>query len=406
MCLRNTAHSLFNLRNGMNESACFLKLLFLGANTPWVSALAESLAAQGHSTIAIMAYDWSNYRRLPRDQTCNQPVAHLQREWWVYPPGYVGRLEPLFRPLLVRRLNRARVVLRYAANGDGSDETLNKEPWVIAPYPWFAGCLRGVPPERLIYFNLDDYVLYRPARGDVIQRQEAELVQRATLTLCLSQTQVETLRSRFPAKAESIRHFPLGITESLLNPYPEIVSMTNTVGYVGNLIDRVDWKLVAEVARRMPKVEFVFVGGLEGFGGGGQRPEWKTERAIALSLPNVKHIGSVPQEAVAEYYWNFSVFWIPYATDHAFNQASCPTKIMDGLASGRPVLSTDVPECRLYPDWISIIQSAQDAVIQIQQFLDTISSTATRESAQRQVEFVRKHHTWDKRAELLESWLL
>ena len=96
-------------------------------------------------------------------------------------------------------------------------------------------------------------------------------------------------------------------------------------------------------------VEFVFVGGLEGASGGGCRPDWEAERAAALALPNVRRVGPVRQEDVPKHYWGFGVNWIPYATDHAFNQAACPTKIMDGLASGRPVLSTDSPECRLYP---------------------------------------------------------
>ena len=78
---------------------------------------------------------------------------------------------------------------------------------------------------------------------------------------------------------------------------------------------------------------------------------------------------------------------------------------MDGLASGRPMLSTDVPECRLYPEWISIIGSAEEAATQIRKMLAATPSAAAREISRRQVEFVRERHTWTRRAELLESWL-
>ena len=86
--------------------------------------------------------------------------------------------------------------------------------------------------------------------------------------------------------------------------------------------------------------------------------DWQRERAAALTLENVHYIGSIPQDEVGKHYWNFAVNWMPYDTRHAFNLASCPTKIMDGLASGRPLLTTAVPECRLYPDWITIVGTA------------------------------------------------
>jgi hypothetical protein len=52
---------------------------------------------------------------------------------------------------------------------------------------------------------------------------------------------------------------------------------------------------------------------------------------------------------------------MPYAMDHPFNIASCPTKIMDALASGRPFLATDIPEVRLYPDRIPTCSTPEEA---------------------------------------------
>ena len=105
----------------------------------------------------------------------------------------------------------------------------------------------------------------------------------------------------------------------------------------------------------------MFVGGLEGYSGAVNLPNWRQHRAAALYLPNVRHIGKVPQEQVKKCYWSFAINWIPYAINHPFNQASCPTKIMDSIATGRPVLSTAIPECRLYPERIKIFRSAEEA---------------------------------------------
>ncbi len=48
---------------------------------------------------------------------------------------------------------------------------------------------------------------------------------------------------------------------------------------------------------------------------------------------------------------------IPYRADHPFNIACCPTKIMDYMAAGRPVVSTDLPECELYSDVFDVVEA-------------------------------------------------
>ena len=376
------------------EPAAFL---FLGANTPWVYALAAALAASHHPTTGIAAYDFLTYHRGRPQWPDGEPPALLQREWWVWPPGYVGRLDRVFAPILRWRLGHS---LSRLSIGRGHAPTAS--PWTVVPYPWFVQVVQGISSHRLIYYNLDDYALYNPRRKEKIDRQEADMVRRASLSLCLSQEQCDRLRSRFPARAEFIRHFPLGVVDSYLNPEPQNASVAATVGYVGNLIDRVDWLLVAEVARLLPDVEFQFVGGLDGFGGGGVWPDWQRERDVALALPNVRRIGPIPQDEVSAYYWNFGVTWIPYATDHAFNQAACPTKIMDGIASGRPVISTDLPECRLYPEWITIVESAPAAAAEAIRRL--LVDPPSSERAHAQVAFARLH-TWAERAKTLSRWV-
>ena len=234
-------------------------------------------------------------------------------------------------------------------------------------------------------------------RAEKIRRQEADLVSRAALTLCSSKRQVSTLQAYHPHKADTIRHFPHGVSESYLNPIPERIPACLTVGYVGNLIDRVNWRLVCMVAGALPDVTFLFVGDLKELGDSAICCNWRRDRAAAFALPNVRNVGPVQQEAVKEYYWNFRICWIPYATDHAFNQAACPTKIMDGLASGRPVISTDIPECRLYSNWITVVQSADEAISAIRRLL---GRALDGEAARRQVDFTRDH-LWSRRAETL-----
>jgi teichuronic acid biosynthesis glycosyltransferase TuaH len=331
--------------------------LFLAANTPWVYALARCLAAQAPVT-AVRLFDWPNYRRLqPHWPEATSPLRRVTR---VLPQGYAGTLEPLFRPVMTALIAYEQARLRRAAG---------RAPIVVCPYPYLAPWVRHVARENLVYYNLDEYPYYDPPRTERILRLEGELVARAGLTVCLSVHQVATLRQRNPAHAARIQHFPLGVVEDFLNPHPEIPPIAHSVGYVGNLTDRVDWAFIGAVATRLPEATFHIVGRLDLPGVGTTDTTWLRQRKVALAHANVVYEGEVPQAQVREHYWRYAVNWMPYVTTHGFNIASCPTKIMDALASGRPFVSTDIPEVRLYPDRIGILRSPDDAAVTLRVLL-------------------------------------
>jgi glycosyltransferase involved in cell wall biosynthesis len=254
--------------------------------------------------------------------------------------------------------------------------------------------VRNVPDDRLVYYNLDAYTLYRPERAERIRRQEEELVERAGQTICLSKQQVQAIRGRHPSRADRIEHFPLGVVESFLNPSLKQFPDSRAVGYVGNLGHRVDWPLVDKVLERCRDLTFVFAGELEG----GEHPDggksWKKARSRALDRPNAQHLGRIPQKEVTNVYWRSAINWIPYETNHPFNRASCPTKIMDSIASGRPVVSTSVPECTLYPRWITIADGPDELAEALRQKTKGLSA----HPAEQQIQFARRH-TWSHRAE-------
>ena len=355
--------------------------LALSANTPWVYALARALSAHGRVT-AVRIYDWRNYRRLkPQWPETASPVCRVTV---AMPQGYAGRLEPVFRPLMRALVARERSRLRRQSN---------VEPIVICPYPYLAPWVRSVPSDSLIYYNLDEYTFYDPTRTQRILRQEGELVARAKLTVCLSVHQVETLRARNPAHSDRIHHFPLAVVEEFVNPAPERPPLPNSVGYVGNLTDRVDWAFVADVAERLPEATFHMVGGFGVHAAGGRNLEWREQRRRALSLHNVIYHGEVPQRQVREHYWRYAVNWMPYDVTHRFNIASCPTKIMDALAAGRPFISTKIPEVELYSDWLDVVQTPDQAASALRRLL----CGAERRTSREQIAFAASQ-TWPDRA--------
>ena len=368
----------------MNQGRAGPAFLFLSANTPWVYLLAQNLSAHAAVT-AVRFYDWSNYRRLKPQWPETASAVH--RVQLVMPQGYAGTLEPLFRPLMRRLVDWQRLRLR---------RTTGAEPAVVCPYPYLAPWVRHIPGERIVYYNLDDYALYDPARAVRTAALEDELVQRAALTVCLSVHQTEALRRRHPAHAARIQHFPLGVGDDYLNPAPHEAPIPRSVGYIGNMTDRVDWELVARVAEAMPDTTFYFVGSTADAAIGKTAvavAHWRADRERALGMSNVIHEGPVPQAKVREHYWRYAVNWMPYRMDHPFNIASCPTKIMDAFASGRPFVTTAVPEARLYGERLHIVETAPQA----QERLRGLLSSAIAHDGDAQIAFAATQ-TWRQRA--------
>lgn len=366
--------------------------LILSANSPWTYGMAEALAYSYH-THAVQFYDWRTYHLIHPAWTSRAPPPLLQRSMPVLPTGYAGRLEGLFRLYLQYLIKNWCQQLKRVSEVN---------PWVIASEPYNTPWVRHVAPNRLIYYNFDDYSLYRPNQKDKILEQEKELIERAALTLCASHSQTVTLKMRHREKATSIHHYPHGFVNNYLNPQPQASPEPLTVGYVGNLGDRLDWQLIYQVIKACPEVTFVFVGGLDE-----QimieQGNWQATRQKVLGFSNVRHIGRVSSDQVASYYWTFAVNWIPYVVEHPFNQAACPTKIMDGMASGHPIISTDVPECRLYPTWISIFCNAEGAIELIRKQLSQSTSIVV-DKRLKQLDFA-KTHIWENRVRTLEKML-
>ena len=77
-----------------------------------------------------------------------------------------------------------------------------------------------------------------------------------------------------------------------------------------------------------------------------------------------------------------------------FNVASCPTKLMDLMASGETFCATGIPEARLYADYIHIVSSCKEAVSTIRGLL----LGAIRHDFRRQLALA-KRNVWPRRAD-------
>jgi glycosyltransferase involved in cell wall biosynthesis len=131
------------------------------------------------------------------------------------------------------------------------------------------------------------------------------------------------------------------------------------VGYVGKLARRIDARLVADVASRIPDVQFVFVGPILEPG------------AIELmrDIPNVDLLGDRPYESMPAYVRAFDIAWIPHRVG-AGETGGDPIKLYEYWAAGKDVISTRIDGVDEWRHQLRLIDSAEDAVTALTSLLD------------------------------------
>ncbi len=359
------------------------------AGLPWVYPLALELGRFG-PTVAVNLVASFPFRENPSRWSYDDPEHLTQRETWTYPPGFNGKFSLFFRHIVKTRLNK-KIRSLYSQTGS--------KPYVIVFYPWFLHYVLDVQAVNLIYFNYDDYSISINQQSVNKNEKEEELVKRAGTVLCSSAYQTKRFLEKFPNRKKDIFHLPHGVHDAFINPMTEEME-PHTVCIVGSLTSRYDWELIYEVISKISEASFIFIGNISVDEFTGQGGDWKKFMQAVLELPNVKHIGGLKHSQTPLYYWRSAVNWMPYRADLPFVKASCPLKIPDGIASGRRIVSPDIPESRLYPDWINIYHNTAEAVSLFKKFLAASTTSDETERFRLQIEFARSNR-WSCRARYL-----
>ena len=120
----------------------------------------------------------------------------------------------------------------------------------------------------------------------------------------------------------------------------------HVAGYVGVIDERIDLGLVASLAAALPDWEIRMVG-----------PVCKIDDAALPQAPNVAHLGKQPYESLPDVLAGFDVALMPFALNDA-TRAISPTKTLEYLAAGLPVVSTRVPD--VVADFGAFVSLADD----------------------------------------------
>lgn len=259
--------------------------------------------------------------------------------------------------------------------------------WLYNPVA--ARCIRRMNARMVIFDAVDDWLehpgfvhLYNKER---ISKGYKEIIKRAKIIFTVS----KELERSFSAKHPKVYHLPNAVDAKFLREgagrtggFPEDLAGLKQplVGYVGTIETRIDLSLVRHLAVRNPDISFVMVGPVT--------PD--VDLSPFSNLKNVHFLGKKSHQDVPRYINTFEVCFVPHKTG-GLTKSMNPLKILEYLALGKPVVSTNIAGIE---ELANVVKIASDYDQFNRHMLSAIYEDKPDDAMRRQQAVERR--TWDK----------
>jgi glycosyltransferase involved in cell wall biosynthesis len=235
----------------------------------------------------------------------------------------------------------------------------------------------ALQPAALVYDVMDDLAAFanaRPAQR-VLQRRaltEADVVFTGGRSLHAGVREAAPGRTfLFPSGVEP-EHYAPARTQREPRERP-------VAGYVGVIDERLDLELIAGLAERLPDWDLELVG-----------PVAKIDPAALPQAPNLRYPGMQPYERLPAVMAGFDVALMPFALNEATRSIS-PTKTLEYLAAGLPVVSTPVPD--VIADFGTVVRIAAEPEAFAAACLHALAEPL--EDRDRKLRRIERRYQWD-----------
>ena len=207
--------------------------------------------------------------------------------------------------------------------------------WFYSPMvaPYF---LDGFDATATVYDCMDELAQFRFAPPSLREREQL-LIARADVVFTGGYQLYQT-KSRYHSNVHfygcgvDAEHFSKARQPETELP-AEVANLPRPIlGYFGVIDERLDYALLAQCAQELPDASIVMVG-----------PLAKVEQDSLPNFPNIHWLGQRAYTDLPALVKSFDVCLMPFALNDA-TQYINPTKTLEYMAAGKPVVSTAVPD--------------------------------------------------------------
>jgi UDP-galactopyranose mutase len=192
---------------------------------------------------------------------------------------------------------------------------------------------RHMKPSLIVYDCMDELSAFKGAAQDLPGLEE-ELLGKAGLVFTGGFSLYEAKKNRHP----DVHCFPSSIDSKHFAQARAIASEPEDqqgiphprLGYFGVIDERMDYRLLSEIAEARPDWSLVMVG-----------PLAKVDETELPKHPNIYYLGMKDYKELPAYLAGWDVAIMPFALNEATRFIS-PTKTPEYLAGGKPVISTPI----------------------------------------------------------------
>jgi glycosyltransferase involved in cell wall biosynthesis len=194
----------------------------------------------------------------------------------------------------------------------------------------------------VVYYCTDEWSHFSYVDGPKIVAMEKELCQRADIVFTTAKTLLERKKEYNPETHLASHGVDVAHFAKALDPKTELAAEVQgikgpVIGFVGLIQDWVDTDAIAYLAEKKPDWTFVVIG--------------KSLVDVShLNKPNVRLLGRKAYAELPPYMKRFDIGLIPFRLNELTRNVN-PIKLREYFSAGLPVVSSDIPEVRMYADY-------------------------------------------------------
>jgi UDP-galactopyranose mutase len=253
--------------------------------------------------------------------------------------------------------------------------------------PMALSTTRHLRPRLVVYDCMDELSGFDGAPQGLTEA-EAELFQRAAVVFTGGHSLYEAKKDRHPnvhafPSSVDIHHFGRA-RQPQVDPFDQASLPHPRIGFFGVLDERLDRDLLRQAAALRPGWQWILVG-----------PVVKIAPETLPRAANIHYRGMRPYDELPDYLAHWDLTMIPFARNAATRFIS-PTKTLEYLAAGKPVISTSIADVvRPFGEQglVRIADEAASFVAAAGELLEA-SATDTRERLRRTDEALSRT-SWD-----------